>query len=212
MHYTRPIYNVILPSKTIVIPSFVFNLRHCKMLLLSVSLPQLSVSHTSEWIACRMLQCRDVAHGALVGNIYIEWSTESPGSSFQLQMLLKLLSFWCQLLNGVSLAKIWHGICRKATAPPCLLTPTIFGGTEFHRVPSPLQHWIWVSPSLNCPMCLLPSCPLQRSSFVAVRRRQLRVAIGSGLDERLSTKLMEFGLTQHVVTPPTHGDRLLDVV
>ena len=36
-------------------------------------------------------------------------------------------------------------------------------------------------------------------------------AIGPGLDERLSTTLIEFGLTQHV-TQPTRGDRLLDIV
>jgi len=35
--------------------------------------------------------------------------------------------------------------------------------------------------------------------------------IGSGIDERLSTTLTEFGLTQHV-TQPTRGDRLLDIV
>jgi len=36
--------------------------------LLSVSLSQLSLSHTSEWIACIML-VRDVAHSVLVGNM-----------------------------------------------------------------------------------------------------------------------------------------------
>jgi len=36
-------------------------------------------------------------------------------------------------------------------------------------------------------------------------------AIGMGLNERLSTTLMELGLTQHV-TQPTRGDRLLNIV
>jgi len=36
-------------------------------------------------------------------------------------------------------------------------------------------------------------------------------ATGLGLDERLSTTLMELGLTQHI-TQPTRDDRLLDIV
>jgi len=61
--------------------------------------------------------------------------------------------------------------------------------------------------SMSWPMCLLPSCPVVVIIWCCVETS----ATGLGLDQRLSTTLMELGLTQHI-TQPTRDDRLLHIV